>query len=174
MTAAMTAELPHPSIDAQAFRSAMRRPASAVAIVTGGLPGDRAGVTVTAVCSLSDTPPMVLACVHRDSSALPILRAGGVFCVNFLSAAQTDVAGLFAGRGGLKGEDRFSAVDWVQRVSGAPVLAGALASFDCVLEQEIDSATHAILVGRVVAIDAGTDPAPLVYNDGAFGGVVPI
>lgn len=168
----MTVDLP--SVTADTFRTAMRSPANAVAIITGGRPGERVGVTVTAVCSLSDTPPMVLACLYAGSSALPVLRRAGAFCLNYLSRDHADLAGVFAGRGELRGEDRFHNDFWRTGPTGAPVLRGALASFDCVLEQEIDSATHAILVGRVVDITTATDPAPLVYGQGNFAEIVPI
>lgn len=159
-------------IDAQAFRAAMRRPANAVAVVTGAGPEGRVGVTVTAVCSLSDAPPMMLACLHRAGSALPVILQSGAFCVNFLAEGQEDIAMMFAGRGGLRGEARFQDDLWQVAATGAPVLKGALASFDCLLAEELDSPTHAILTGRVMAVTEAPEARPLVYSEGAFAGLL--
>lgn len=158
-----------PHVDPALFRTAMRRPASTVAVITAGTPGRRVGVTVTAVCSLSDTPPMVLSCLHRMSSALPTIREAGTFCINFLTEEQQDVAEVFAGRGQLAGEERFSIGRWGELVTGSPVLSEALASFDCALDQEQDSPTHAILLGRVLALSSPNVAPPLLYGEGNFG-----
>ena len=59
-------------MDAQSFKQAMRHCAGAVALVTVGREhGSRTGLTVTAVCSLSDDPPSLLVCVNRNASAHP-------------------------------------------------------------------------------------------------------
>lgn len=162
------------------FRLAMRRPANAVAVVATGRQGARAGVTLTAVCSLSDDPPSVLACIYRQSAALEPIRRNGFFSVNFLGARDADLAATFAGRSGLQGEARFSAGDWRILATGAPVLASALAGFDCLLDREIDSPTHAVLFGRVAAVwmRPETNQPPqgrgLVYSEGGFGSFAPL
>ncbi|MCB1395251.1 MAG: flavin reductase [Rhodobacter sp.] len=167
-----------PEVSADLFRQAMRRPANAVAVVATGAPGARFGVTLTAVCSLSDNPPSVLACLYRESAALEPLRRNGTFSVNFLAAGQSDLASVFAGRGGLKGEARFAPDAWTTLATGAPVLRGAVAAFDCHLDREIDSPTHAVLFGRVAALVMAEPPQvgaePLTYSFGGFGSFVPL
>lgn len=155
-------------LDPGLFRAAMRRPANAVTIITAAGPEGRAGVTATAVCSLSDSPPMLLVCLHRMGAAVPAIRAAGAFCVNFLSEEQAPLAALFAGRGDLRGDARFDPALWDRLATGAPVLRGALASFDCSLAEEFDGPTHAIFTGRVDAVATAAEAAPLVYSDGAF------
>lgn len=164
-----------PAISPLEFRQAMRRPANAVAIIATGAPGARVGLTMTAVCSLSDSPPSMLICVYRESAALEPIRSNGSFSVNFLGTDQADLAAVFAGRGGMRGEDRFAKGEWSTLATGAPVLTSAVASFDCHLDQEIDSPSHAVLFGRVAGLqlrpesDQPLQGQGLVYCSGDFG-----
>jgi flavin reductase (NADH) len=51
------------------FREAMARLPAAVNIITTAGPHGRCGVTASAVCSVTDTPPTMLACINRSSAA---------------------------------------------------------------------------------------------------------
>lgn len=170
----------HPGVSAAQFRQAMRLPANAVAVIATGLPGARAGLTMTAVCSLSDSPPSLLICVYRESAALAPIRRNRVFSVNFLGAEHAALASVFAGRGAERGDERFAHGDWTSLVTGAPILASAVASFDCQLDREVDSPSHAVLFGRVAAISLRPEtmqPRPkqgLVYCSGDFGRFAPL
>lgn len=165
------ADLAPAGVEAAAYRQVMRRHAGAVAIVTAGRPGARTGLTATAVCSLSDAPPLVLACVNRGASGHPAIRAAGAFCVNLLACHQAELASLFAGRGGRQGEARFAEASWTTLATGAPVLQGALANLDCTLLDEHAYATHSIFVGQVQGLLLQDGAAPLLYFDGAFRGL---
>ena len=157
-------------MDKDTFRAAMRQVAGAVTVVTTrGLNGEPRGVTATAVCSLTVEPPSVVACINRDTWVGQIAPESGNFCVNVLTRAQQSVAEAFAGRTTLAGAERFQVGDWQDAGTGAPVLDGAIASFDCDLEQAVDFATHVILIGRVrktVSDNSGAEP--LVYVGGGF------
>ncbi|MEI4473831.1 flavin reductase family protein [Frigidibacter sp. MR17.24] len=154
--------------DAGGFRAAMRLPATSVTVIAAGTGAARSGLTASAVCSLSDSPPMILACVNQSSPALAVIRETGCFSANFLTDAQAAVAERFAGRTRIYGAERFDEGDWGTLASGAPVLRDALAIFDCALEQEHDSPTHAILVGRVLGILHDDARRSLVYSAGRF------
>lgn len=147
------------------FREGMSRVASAVHIITTDGVAGKAGLTATAVSSLSAEPPMLLTCVKRSSSSAPILRQNGVFVVNTLSASHRELADLFAGRTGVRGAERFDAYPWSKGETGAPVLADALASFECRVTQILDVATHDILIGHVVAVRLGATAQHLIYAD---------
>lgn len=156
--------------DAAAFRGAMRLVPGAVAVIATGAAGARSGMTATAVCSLSDAPPMLLACVNASASSHPVIRARGHFSVNLLAEEQAAIAARFAGAGGAKGEDRFQLGDWTVLDTGAPVLRDAMAAFDCDLVAEHVHATHSIFVGAVRGIAARAAAPPLLYLAGGFGG----
>ena len=151
------------------FRRCLREVPGAVAVITTGVAGARTGLTATAVCSLSDTPPMLLACVNGSASAHPVIRDTGQFTVNILADRHLDVAGHFAGQHGTEGEERFADPDWAQLAGGGSVLASAVASFDCVLEAEHHYGTHSIFIGRVQAAQARSGLSPMIYLDGRFG-----
>lgn len=152
------------------FKQGMRRVSGAVTIVTTrGPAGERRGVTATAICSLSVSPPAVIACVNRETWVGQFAPVSRIFCVNVLARAQRDVAEAFAGRTGHIGEDRFQIGDWGALDSGAPALRGAIASFDCRLERNVEFASHLVLVGEVGRTILGAkDAEPLIYFDGAF------
>ena len=157
-------------MDKDTFRAAMRQVAGAVTVVTTrALNGEPRGVTATAVCSLTVEPPSVIACINRDTWVGQIAPESGNFCVNVLAKAQQPVAETFAGRSALAGAERFQIGAWQDADTGAPILDGAIASFDCDLEQAVDFATHVILIGRVrKTVSDNPDAEPLVYVGGAF------
>ena len=78
----------------------MRHLAAGVTLVTTAGGGSRAGLTATAVCSVSAEPPQLLACVNREAEAHRLLLATGHLAVNLLSAGQHELADRFAGRYG--------------------------------------------------------------------------
>jgi flavin reductase (NADH)/flavin reductase len=157
-------------MDREQFRAAMRQVAGAVTVVTTrGIDGEPRGVTATAVCSLTVEPPSVIACINRDTWVGQFAPESGRFCVNVLAREQQDVAEAFSGRMSLAAADRFQVGNWADHETGAPVLEGAIASFDCDLEQAVDFATHVILIGRVrKTVSSDGDAEPLVYVGGAF------
>ena len=89
----------------------MARVASGVSVVTTDGPAGRAGLTISAMCSLSADPPAVLVCINRASHAGRIIRINGVFCVNVLASHQADIARRFAGQVGARG-DKFFEIEW--------------------------------------------------------------
>ncbi|ONG44620.1 flavin reductase [Pseudoroseomonas deserti] len=155
--------------DAATFRRCMRGQAGTVAVITCGEGDSRTGLTATAVCPVTDAPPTVLVCVNAGASAHPVIRATGRFGVSFLAGDQQEIAGRFAGRGGVAGAARYDGAAWHQAPSGAPLLQEALVSFDCVLEAEHRHGSHSIFIGRIDAARWREDAAPLLYLDGRFG-----
>ena len=146
----------------------MRHQAGAVSIIATGAPGSRSGLTATAVCSLSDRPPTLLACVSRQASAHDPIASLGHFSVNLLASDQQDVATTFSGKAGVKGEARFLNADWTVLDTGAPVLASSLASLDCRLVDAHAFSTHSIFIAEVVAGRVRTGAEPLLYFRGDY------
>jgi flavin reductase (DIM6/NTAB) family NADH-FMN oxidoreductase RutF len=155
-------------MDSQAYRAIMRHQAGAVTIIAVGDAGNRTGLTATAVCSLTDTPPTLLACVNRTASAHRPIRATCAFSINLLARDQLDLAMRFSGKAGLEGEQRFSDDEWQTLTTGAPVLRNALASLDCELADEHGFDTHSIFIGRVKDGAFREHAQPLLYFRGDF------
>ena len=153
------------------FRDGMSRIAATVHLITTDGPAGRAGLTATAVTSLSADPPMLLVCIKIGGNSAPVLLENGIFAVNALAGDQANLADIFAGRGGIKGAARFSTGTWDTLATGAPVLSDAPVIFDCRLVEVHDIATHHIIVGRVEAIHFGPPRPGLLYLDRAYRAV---
>jgi len=162
------------TVTPQAFIQAMRQLAAGVTLITTAHDGRRAGLTATAVCSVSADPPQLLACINRQAETHRLIAQSGAFAVNVLASGQHRLAEIFAGGGGLYGEHRFAAADWTTMITGAPVLRPCRASFDCRLVEHLPASSHSIFIGRVVAVDLHPDLDPLVYVEGDYGLIAPL
>jgi flavin reductase (DIM6/NTAB) family NADH-FMN oxidoreductase RutF len=154
------------SITDDEFKTVMRQVVSSVAIVTARSGKTRNGLTATAVCSVSAEPPMMLVCVNRRATAENLIAESGAFAINVLTEDQHPIARLFS-TSKLGADERFGEGNWVSLVTGAPVLDGAAAAFDCQVQERIVSGTHHVYIGRVVAA-ASLDQHALLYRDGLF------
>ncbi len=159
-----------PAVASEAFRAAMRQLPGGVSIIAAGQGSDRTGMTVTSLASLSLDPPTLIVSVSRESSIRPLLDRYRAFGASVLRADQSSVADRFSGYGGLKGNSRFIGEKWIALETGAPLLAGALALFDCEIEDIIDRHTHSIVIGQVKAVRAAAGGSALVHWRGQYSG----
>jgi flavin reductase (DIM6/NTAB) family NADH-FMN oxidoreductase RutF len=150
------------------FRGAMRHLTGGVSVITAGRGKDITGMTVTSVSSLSVDPPTLIVSLNREASSWPLVKRHGFFGVNILAADQLEVAERFTGKGGLKGAERFAGAQWVTRVSGVPLLVGALSAIECAVEETIERHSHAIVIGRVLDIQTSGRTAALAYWQGRY------
>lgn len=157
------------TVTAQTFIQGMRQLAAGVTLVTTQHEGRRAGLTATAVCSLSAEPPQLLACINRQAETYGIVQASGAFAVNVLASHQQQLAQVFAGLTGIYGDQRFELADWSRLATGSPILSPCLAAFDCRLVEAVPAATHSIFIGQVEAVALELDLQPLVYAGGDYG-----
>lgn len=155
--------------DPVGLKLAMRHLVGGVSVVTAGLGNDRTGATVTSAHSLSIDPETMLVSINLASSSWPVIRSYGHFCVNVLGADQQPVADRFAGKGGVKGKDRYEGSEWSSLHTGASALVGALAAIDCEVEHIIERHSHALIFGAVRAVVTGEERQALVYSHGRYG-----
>jgi flavin reductase len=144
------------------YRDGMARLAAAVNVITTDGPAGRGGFTASAVCSVTDDPPTLLVCVNLASRQAELLRGNGVLCVNTLAADQADISTRFATRD-LTMPERYAVAAWSVLATGAPVLDGALVSFDCRIVERLERGTHGVIFCEVQAIRWGAGSVPLVY-----------
>jgi flavin reductase (DIM6/NTAB) family NADH-FMN oxidoreductase RutF len=159
----------------RSFLEAMADAATGVTLVTTDGPAGRFGVTVSAFASVSADPPMLLACINRKSPAAAAITANGGFCVNVLTAAQSLLADVFAGRSERFPPYDFDCADW-QCAEGGWRLTDSVASFACALDREIAAGSHQVLIGRVLAThrSAPADASSLVYSRRTYSIAQPI
>lgn len=150
------------------FVEAMSRVACTVHLVTTDGPAGRAGVTVSAMASVSadGDRPTLLVCLNRANASTAAVLANGVFCVNVLRDGQSGLSESFAGS--RKGEDKFSQGRWTSHVTGAPRLADALVAFDCRLTAHNSIGSHAVLFGAVEDVFLSGQGMPLLYVGRAY------
>ncbi|HEY8445702.1 MAG TPA: flavin reductase family protein [Thermomicrobiales bacterium] len=154
-----------------AFIEAMSRAVTGVTVVTTAGEAGRFGLTVSAMCSVSADPPMLLVCINQRTLLASAIPRNRVFAVNVLRADQRRVAEVFSGRPRWDQPYDFGVASWETAVTGAPLLAAAVARFDCALDSEHQAGTHRIFIGRVLA--ASVNPGmPLVYARRGYGELV--
>ena len=89
------------------FRDAMASLSAAVNVVTTEGEAGRCGITATAVCSVTDTPPSVMVCINANSAMNPVFQGNGKLCINVLNHEQEIMARHFAGMTGMAMDERF-------------------------------------------------------------------
>jgi len=156
------------------FRAAMARFPGAVTIITTRTPGERRGITATAVCSVTAEPPSLLVCVNRKTGTCLGIHETRRFNVNLLPDDPSgDIAMRFAGAGGVTGEDKFAQGDWREDARGLPVLGEAILAFSCDVTDEMKAGSHTVFIGRIVEIHHG-EGAALVYEQSRFHRLQPL
>lgn len=143
------------------FRDAAARFASGVTVAAAAHDGMRHAITATAFASLSLEPPLVLLALDRAGQLIGLVRASGHVGLSVLSADQ-EAVGRSASAAGRALRPVVDEAPTTTAATGAPLLVGALAWFDCEVESVTEHGDHAIIVGRVVAA-ASTDGEPLLY-----------
>jgi flavin reductase (DIM6/NTAB) family NADH-FMN oxidoreductase RutF len=152
---------------ATVFREIMARFPTGVAVVTALAGDEPRGLTVSSLCSVSLTPPLVIICVDKTSNTLPALRGAGAFTINFLAHGRGEVARRFAS----KSETKFEGLAWTPPAipEGGPVLVEDSAAFAvCVTRQAFEAGDHWVFLGEVLEGGAIEGRDPLVYHRRAY------
>jgi len=157
----------------QRFLNGMGQAACTVNIITTDGPAGRAGVTVSAMSSVSaDTArPTLLVCVHHLAQAAQRIVENGNFCVNVLKDDQSNVSDVFAGRFSDKFPDKFDCTKWVEMPTGAPRVVDPLVAFDCKVVSSERVGTHFVFFGEVEDMFHYENGSPLIYTNRSYGKV---
>ena len=150
-------------VESAEFRRALGQFASGVTIVTTRAPDGRPlGLTVSAFCSLSLDPPLILVCIDKRSESTPAVLASGVFAVSLLAEDQEALSQRFAARDA----DRFAGLS-PNGTSGLVTIPDALAALECRLHACHEAGDHVIWIGLVES--ARVRPGrPLLYHDRGY------
>lgn len=153
-----------PPFDPKEFRRALGMFATGVTIVTTtAADGTPVGITANSFNSVSLDPPMVLWSLANNARSLPAFSSSTHWNVHILSNEQEALSNRFA----RAGEDKFSGLEMDPQPSGAPLLPGCSARFQCKNAFKYDGGDHTIFVGEVVQYDSSALP-PLLYVTGGY------
>ncbi len=151
------------SVTRDDFREAMSRLGAAVHIITTAGDAGECGLTASAVCSVTDTPPTVLVCLNRSSETNKVFKHNSVFCINTLTSDQQNLSNSFAGFKGQTMAERFAEAEWEYLQTGAPALKSALVTLDCTVTSVAEVGTHSVLFGEIQKIRFGDSRPALMY-----------
>jgi flavin reductase len=151
------------SVSPADFKTAMRRFASTVNVVTSGYDSVLNGMTATAVCSVSAEPPSILIVVNQTNRSHALIEKSGAYTLNVLSASQQHLAAHFAS----SPIAPFAGVPHSLGLTKCPIIDDCTSFLECVVESRIQSGTHSVFIGRVVTAGE-SDRLPLIYHDGKF------
>ncbi len=141
------------------FRNALSRFASGVTVVTTcGTDGKQNGLTVSAFCSVSLEPPLVLICIEKAAAGNKVIADSMVFAVNILSDHQAPLSEHFAS----PIEDRMKTIDFTIGRLGLPIISDSLCTLECSVKHFYDGGDHTIFVGQVEYVEFREND-PLIY-----------
>ncbi len=152
------------TIDHDAFRAVLGRFTTGVTVVTAiGPDGRDQGMTVSAFCSLSLTPPLVLICIDHTASMYASLKLASHFVVNILCEDQEPLARRFSGTD----PNRFDGVGYTRGQTGLAILDDVLGFVECRVTATHEGGDHDVVFGEVEFAGA-SDGKPLLYYRGGY------
>jgi flavin reductase (DIM6/NTAB) family NADH-FMN oxidoreductase RutF len=152
------------TLDPARFREAIACFATGVTVITTVHEGKPAGMTASAVSSVSLDPVLLLVCVDNRLATHTALEGSRRFVVNVLGEGQEPLAKRFAS----KGAEKFTGVP-LREDSELPVLDEAIAHFECDVHERFPGGDHSIFIGRVRECSWQPGARPLVYYRSGFG-----
>ena len=151
--------------DARTLRDALGCFATGVTVVTAmSDDGEPVGLTANSFTSVSLDPPLLLVCIAKTSGSLKVIEAASHFAINVLHIGQQPVSNAFA----RPGADRFASTPWQRGQYDVPLIAGAMANFECGHHALHDGGDHVILVGQVERAKYEPRRDPLLYFKGRY------
>jgi flavin reductase (DIM6/NTAB) family NADH-FMN oxidoreductase RutF len=146
------------------FRAALSRfPSGVTVVTTRDTEGRLHGITVSAFCSVSLEPPLVLVCIEKTTGSHDALAMSGSFVVNILAKGQQDVSEHFASLS----PDKFVELRYHVGASGLPVLEDVAVSLECRLTEAYPAGDHTVFLGLVESVTIH-DAEPIVYFHGEY------
>jgi flavin reductase (DIM6/NTAB) family NADH-FMN oxidoreductase RutF len=150
------------------LRGLMRHWPHGVSVLTVDFEGNRMGVTVSSLVSLSLDPPLVGVSIGKAASCYEILRTSGRWAVSLLGGDQGELAARFAA-------GRPPIVHWdgvaQRRGQFAPLIDGALGWIEARTRAEHDAGDHTFFIADVVSVERGPAQNALMYRDRSYHGL---
>jgi flavin reductase len=147
------------------LRDVMRRFPTGVAVVTVNADGERIGLTLGTLVSLSLDPPLVGFAIRKDAALHELLRGAGTFGVSLLAAGQEGIAQHFAR--GVPPIGLWQRVELLDE-DGPPLLAGAIGWLRGKILAEHPAGSHTFFICEIESAAPGPTSRPLAYVAQAY------
>jgi flavin reductase (DIM6/NTAB) family NADH-FMN oxidoreductase RutF len=148
------------------LRGVMRGYPHGVSVLTVDRDGERMGVTIGSLVSLSLEPPLVGVSIGKEASSYELLRRSGRFAVSLLAEDQEALAQHFAR--GVPPIAHWSGIAVRDGELGPPLLEGAVGWLECRVWAEYDAGDHTVFVGEVLRAERDESKRPLVYIESSY------
>ncbi|KZX53365.1 flavin reductase [Halioglobus sp. HI00S01] len=153
------------SLDGRELRNALGRFATGVTVVTAlDAQGRAVGMTANSFSSVSLDPALVLWSLQNNSDMYDTFANPGSFAINVLALDQEGLSNQYA----KKGDHLMDEAHYYMGRNGAPILRGALVSFECTLHQTHEGGDHLIIVGKVEDVVSRPTGEPLLFHAGRY------
>jgi len=147
------------------LRGLMRYWPHGVSVLTVDYEGDRMGVTVSSLVSLSLDPQLVGVSIGKEASCYELLRRAGAWAVSLLGSEQEELAQRFAA--GRPPIVHWAGVD-VREGKLAPLIECAVGWIEARTRDEHDAGDHTFFVGEVVSVAHGPAKRALMYRESTY------
>ncbi|NWF64483.1 MAG: flavin reductase family protein [Chloroflexi bacterium] len=152
------------TLDPEALRSAMRAWSAGVTVVTAIHENERHGMTVNSFTSISLNPAMITISLQQHTRTHELVMNSQAFGLTILSAKQTWISDLFAGRMP-EVTDRFESLKTETLITGSPLIVGGLSCMDCRVIQTFDAGMNTLFISEVLAARGTGSGEPLIYHN---------
>lgn len=122
------------------------------------------GMTMNSFTSISLNPPMILFSIDRRCESLARWQQAPGYAINVLACGQEHLSNQFA----RPRSDKWRGVSFQPGLHNAPLLEGALATFECTAHQQLEGGDHVMFLAGVARFSCRTDAAPLVFHRGGY------
>jgi flavin reductase len=153
-------------VSAGVHRGAARMFATGVTVASARFEGRIHAIAATAFCSLSLDPPLVLLAVNATGQLVDFARRAQHVGISILGEDQREISEWAAQRGRVPGPELPFATRSAR--TGAPLIEGAIAWFDCEVQTADRRGDHIVIVGLVVEAWAAAEARPLLYYEGTY------
>jgi flavin reductase (DIM6/NTAB) family NADH-FMN oxidoreductase RutF len=128
--------------------------ASGVTLVTIADGREDVGVTVSAFCALSTSPPLIMISLINGSYPADLLGRLDRFALTVLAAGQRMLAGRFAATGRPGARHLLDDIPHHRgAASGALIADDGLAAMECEVTSRVPAGDHLLVIARVLAVD---------------------
>lgn len=152
-------------MDSETFRRLRGRIASGIAILTARDGELDVGMTVSAFCSVSLSPPLLLVCIDRTASMHELMLGYPKLGLSIIASEHEAHSRRFADKN--HQVRRFDGLPFTRGESKVMLLDNATAHLECQPVRHLDAGDHTIFI---LEVERGMvrDAQPLLYYRGSY------